>query len=135
MLYESFCGRCNKWYDYTSSVELREVTPLCETCGDTTVKGVRTAPAGFIKGGGAADFKPFMGADGTVVDSQIKLDEHMRKNNLVNLHDGFSEEKILSGDIKPKEDKVKRVREAKADIVEAVQKVNQGYKPEVRNED
>ena len=135
MLYESHCGRCNKDYDYTSSVALCEVTPFCEICGEKTTKCIRTPVAGFVKGGGAAGFTPFKGVDGTVLDTQTKVDEHMKKHNLVNLHDGYNEAKILAGDIKPKEDKKAKISEAKADVVEAVQKVNQGYKPEVQSED
>lgn len=130
MIYESHCHVCNIYYEYQASIDNHSDAPTCTVCGNKTKQCIRTAPVGFVKGGGAADFQPFKGVDGTVIDSQLKLDEHMRKHNLVNLHEGYSEDKILAGDLKPKVDKKKVGKEIKEDTVAALKKVEAGYVPE-----
>ena len=120
--YQAQCTACGLITAYTASVSTRTATPLCPSCKNTTQLGIFSAPLGYVKG----DFKPFVSpVDGSVINSQNKLKEHNVRNNVVSLNEGYSEEKVLKGDIAPKQEEVT----SKDEVVEALAKVKQGYKP------
>lgn len=129
-LYESRCHECDILYQYRKPIAECKDTPKCESCGGETHKVIETAPVGFVTG----KFEPFKSqVDGSVITCQADLREHNIRNNVANLHDGWSEEKILAGEIgeKPKPVDKKEIAE---DIQESIQMVTQGYKPKVAEE-
>lgn len=123
--YDARCYKCQYVIEYVRSMAECHDTPDCPRCGGGTEKVILTAPQGFVKG----SIEPFYSmVDGSLINSQHALSEHNKRNNVVNIHDGYSEERVLAGDyIKPPE------RNEKADIVgdlkEAIHKVEHGYKP------
>lgn len=44
--YESKCSVCDAIHTYKRSIRDRDDTPVC--CGETTVRGVFSAPSGFL---------------------------------------------------------------------------------------
>lgn len=87
-------------------------------------KVIFSAPKGFVSG----KFEPFIShVDGSLITSQRDMQEHNRRNGVVNLADGYDNEAVIKGDyLKPPEaDK----SDLKADIAEATAMVSQGYKP------
>lgn len=130
-VYEGRCRACETKVDYIRSVDQRKDTPPCPACGGVVVQAILTAPSSFVTG----KFDAFVShVDGSLIRSNRDLEEHNRRNNVVNLSDGFSEDKILSGDFGQKEEKLDP-KELKADIAEAIHKVNSGYKPVIGAQD
>lgn len=132
-IYEAHCLVCNQDYDYTATVKQCLDVPPCVVCGGAGVKVIRKAPRGFVTG----RFEPFVSTvDGSLISNQRQLREHNTRNGVVSLNDGYSEEKVLSGDMAPaKADKKKEMADLQKDIGESIQMVNAGYKPEIRCED
>lgn len=124
--YEAQCESCGQGVEYIRSIGNRNLLPTCPLCGGSTRRIIATAPQGYVTG----QFKPFKSTiDGSVITTYAQLREHNRRNDVINLNDMYSEEKILSGDlVKPpaKED-------PKKDVIEALKMVKEGYKP-VREE-
>lgn len=129
-LYQARCPQCGSYAEYRRSIDERMDTPVCD-CGSRMDKVIYTAPTGVVTG----KFEPFVSmVDGTLIRNNRELQEHNRRNNVVNLNDGFSEEKVRAGDLGQKPatlDKSERV----ADIQEAIHKVSNGYKPKVEVDD
>lgn len=125
-VYEAICRDCKITADYLRPVEKYMDTPPCVSCGEKMHKVILSAPKGFMRG----KFEPFMShVDGTVISSQASLEEHNKRNNVVSMADGYSDETIKKGEfLKPEE---KDINDLKADIAEATAMVNQGYKPQV----
>lgn len=127
MLYEAECGECGLQFDYTASVELCYTVPPCPRCAATARKVVRTAPLGVVTG----KFEPFRSmVDGSLIQSQRDLKEHNLRNGVVNLHDGYSEDKILRGEFNKPKDKKDTVQ----DVIQSIKAVESGYKPEVHTD-
>lgn len=90
-------------------------------------KAILTAPSGFVKG----EIQPFKSVvDGSVISTQRELNEHNIRNNVVCLSDGYSEEVIKSGNFgkKKSHDEAKNIKE---DMIQSIQKLNDGYKPKL----
>lgn len=66
--------------------------------------------------------------DGTVISSQKGLMEHNRRNNVVQLHEGY-DEKAVQGFTKKDWTPPSDTADLKADMAVAVEKLEQGYKP------
>jgi putative FmdB family regulatory protein len=131
--YESQCLACKHEYDYIATVKRCLEVPVCPVCGGDGVKVIRKAPRGFVTG----KFEPFVSTvDGTLIANQRQLREHNTRNGVVNLNDGYSEEKILAGDLAPpKANKQQEMADLQKDIGESIQMVNAGYRPEIRCDD
>lgn len=70
--------------------------------------------------------------DGTIISSHRELQEHNKRNNVVNLHDGYDEKALMNMTKKDHYaalDAERRVDLA-SDMREAVTKLEQGYKPQ-----
>jgi len=94
-------------------------------------KVILTAPKSFVKG----KFEPFISTvDGSLITTQRDMDEHNRRNGVVNMADGYDDETIKSGNFQKKEEKLSK-EELVADIAEATHMVQQGYRPEVMADD
>ena len=127
MKYEAECGSCGFPFDYASTVEDCMMVPPCPVCARPARKAIRTAPMGLVIG----KFEPFKSmVDGSLIQSQHDLKEHNRRNRVVNLNDGYSEERVVSGMLhqRPKDTAVQ-------DIIQSIQAVEGGYKPRVHTDD
>lgn len=126
--YDGICDDCGTKFDYLVTLEMCDWVPRCPICdSNATRKVFLSAPMGFVKG----KFEPFKSkVDGSIITCQRDLEEHNKKNNVVLLGDGYDNETILAGNFGKKEELTDRDR--KQDIVEAVQALNAGYKPDIR---
>jgi hypothetical protein len=103
-------------------------TPEC--CGEKTLKVITRAPMGVVRG----RFEPFKSpVDGSIISSIRDMAEHNKRNNVVSLADGYTDEVVRSGNFgeKPKADP----KDLKQDVVESFKMVSSGYTPERRSED
>jgi len=131
-VYTSYCEECSKAKDYHSSIAERLNTPPCAACGGETSLVILQAPMGFVRG----RFEPFRSnVDGTIIANHRDMDEHNRRNGVVCLADGYSDEKVRSGSFERKEETLD-VGELRDDLGAALLAVKDGYKPniEVHNE-
>lgn len=123
-VYEAICRDCEVAAEYIRTVDQCMDTPVCVSCGEKMHKVILSAPKGFVKG----KFEPFISTvDGTLISSQKDMDEHNRRNNVVNLADGYDNDTVIRGDYIKQEEK--DINDLKADIAEATAMVKQGYKP------
>jgi len=105
-------------------------TPDCPECGVRMLKKVFSAPKGYVRG----KFEPFKSnVDGTIIANHRDMQEHNRRNNVVCLADGYSDEKVRAGQITQPVKKEKS--DVAADLGQALIQVREGYKPKVQYED
>jgi putative FmdB family regulatory protein len=124
-IYEAVCKDCGVEAEYSRPVAECMNVPTCVSCGELMHKVIRTAAKGFVTG----KFDPFVSpVDGSLITSQREMQEHNRRNNVVNMADGYSDEAIKSGACAAPPPKVD-INDIKADIAEATQMVTNGYKP------
>jgi hypothetical protein len=75
--------------------------------------------------------------DGSLINSRRELAEHNRRNNVVNLHDGYDEAAVQAMTKKdyqkPLDDE--RGKDLHKDIEKAVAQCSDGYKPQTAHED
>jgi putative FmdB family regulatory protein len=130
-VYESECTQCGGTQDYLRSVAQCLDTPMCAVCGIRMEKRVFSAPLGYLKG----NFAPFKSTvDGSIISTHRDMVEHNKRNNVLCLADGYSDERVKSGQIARKPDKLD-VSDLQHDIAEATLMVNNGYRPEVHTDD
>ena len=68
--------------------------------------------------------------DGSIINNARELSEHNLRNSVVNIQEGFSEEKVLKGDFgAPKPEN--NVAEVADDVQRAIHDVTHGYKPTI----
>jgi putative FmdB family regulatory protein len=124
-IYEAVCKDCGVEAEYSRPVSECMNVPACVSCGELMHKVIRTAAKGFVTG----KFDPFISpVDGSLITSQREMQEHNRRNNVVNMADGYSDEAVKSGACATPPPKVD-INDIKADIAEATQMVANGYKP------
>lgn len=129
--YDAQCCECDAQFSYVASIADCLNVPNCELCNGVAKKMIFSAPKGFVKGKFEA-YKSIV--DGTIISTASDLAEHNRRNGVVNLNDGWSEEAIRSGNIGEK--KVENHKEDIAgDMAESIHKLNQGYRPTVGADD
>lgn len=124
--YAAKCDACGSSTEYTRPIKQRRDTPSCPMCGGKMSMFIAHAPYGFVTGQFNAFVSP---VDGSVIHNNRELKEHNTRNNVVNIQDGYSEERVISGDYlkRPELDKNERIE----DIKQAVRKLEQGYKPNI----
>ena len=128
-VYEAECQDCGRVYDYLRAISERNDVPDCPACGSSHVRRViMSAPHGFVTG----KFEAYRSqVDGTIIRTKRDLEEHNRRNGVVLLGDGYSEDAIKAGKVtppKPKPDK----KEIAKEVVESIKAVESGYKPNVQ---
>jgi len=75
--------------------------------------------------------------DGSIVSSRRELQEHNKRNNVVNTHDGYDEaaiKKWTQMDLFADKDK-ERKKDLKDDMQKAITKLEEGYVPRPASED
>ncbi len=131
--YSAQCSSCGDLKDYIQPISRHDVTPEC--CGAGMRKVITQAPLSYMKG----KFEAFRSTvDGSLITGDRSLREHNKRNNVVSLSDGYSDEKIRKGSFsRPKEPSAEqRAREVAQDLAESISMVANGYKPitEVHND-
>lgn len=123
--YDAQCNNCDTQFEYSCKIDNREDVPECPLCSHTARRIILQAPQGFIKGKFDAFVSP---VDGSLINSARELAEHNKRNSVVNIQEGYSEEKVLKGDFGQKKEENNVVEVAK-DVQEAIHDVTHGYKP------
>lgn len=129
--YDAQCCECDAQFIYVSTIADCLKVPNCGLCNGAAKKMIFSAPKGFIKGKFDA-FKSIV--DGTIINNAAELAEHNRRNGVMNLNDGWSEEAIRSGNIGEKKVEDQKPDVA-ADMAESIHMLNQGYKPTIGADD
>jgi DNA-binding NarL/FixJ family response regulator len=94
------------------------------------VKVILTAPKSFVKG----NFEAFRSSvDGSVLRTQRDVQEHNKRNNVVCLGDGYDDATVRSGSFNKGASATMTKQDRVEDIKEAIQKLEQGYKPTLEN--
>lgn len=125
--YDAQCCECDAQFIYLSSISNCLEVPNCGLCNGVARKVILSAPQGFVKGKFDA-YKSIV--DGTIISTASDLAEHNRRNGVMNLNDGWSEEAIRSGSIGEKKEENHK-QDIAADMAESVHDLNQGYRPTV----
>lgn len=128
MIYQAECLECGHGHEYSRSVANCMDVPVCPVCGHESKKVIRTAPTGFVSG----KFEQYRSqVDGTLIRTQKDLAEHNRRNGVVLLNEGYSEEAIRSGKLgQQKPPVVVKREEVIQDMQEAIHDLENGYKPQ-----
>jgi len=131
-IYTSECPECGlRFNEYRSVAEYR-ATPKCEACHGPTFNVMLEAPQAFVKG----KFEPFISSvDRTLISTQNDLNEHNKRNNVVNVHDGYSERELFDKMSAPRDTPKVDKKEVAADIAESIKQVQAGYKPTIEAQD
>lgn len=132
-IYEARCPACDSFSEYVRPVAQCMDTPMCG-CGTRMAKVVFSVPMGYIKG----RFDPFRSTvDGTIIANHRDMEEHNKRNGVVCMADGYSDETVrkgLCGRTAPSTS-VTDKNELRNDLAEAALMVREGYKPRVEVHD
>lgn len=132
--YQAQCVACDNQFEYLSTMDKCLDVPECPLCGGQSRKVILSAPVGFVTG----KFEAFRSmVDGSLIRNNRELAEHNKRNNVYNLNDAYSEEKVVSGDFGQKGPVKVDKKELANDIVDSVRRLEHGYKPtlEVQEDD
>lgn len=135
MIYPYKCERCGLQLDRICALKEYEMQPvlLCTYCQEP-MKRVLTAPTTLMH---TAPFEAFKSpVDGSIINSRRELAEHNKRNSVVNLHDGYDEKGVQNftkTDWQKPLDEERR-KDLKDDMLKAINKCEEGYKPEVPSE-
>lgn len=121
------CIFCQK----VSTVEESDID--CPQCGNTNkLTPFVTAPKGFMRG----KFEPFRSTvDGTIIDGHRSMQEHNKRNGVVCVADGYSNDSVLKGNFNNNQPEKVNAKDLANDIGESIMKLKNGYRPEVQYED
>jgi putative FmdB family regulatory protein len=129
--YDALCNECEAQFEFVASVAAYREVPPCPLCNGTARRIITQAPQGFVKGKFEAFKSPI---DGSVIATASDLQEHNKRNNVVNIHDGYDEAKVLKGDFgAPEPDN--NAEEVARDVQEAIHDVTHGYVPTIGVQD
>lgn len=132
MKYDAICMTCAHQYDYIRPIADRNDVPPCPECASTDVrKIIVNAPQGCITG----KFEAFKSqVDGTIIRNSRELEEHNRRNKVVLLGEGYSNQDILEGRIGQQAPSAPDKKDIAKDIVESIRRCEAGYKPVIQSE-
>jgi hypothetical protein len=89
-------------------------------------KVIFSVPRGYVRG----KFEAFKSSvDGTIIANHRDMTEHNRRNGVVCVADGYSDEKVRSGSFAKKAVKTDKA-DINRDLAEAAVMVRDGYKPQ-----
>lgn len=136
MIYPYKCSKCGREHERICSLAeyCNHEDIFCSVCG-TIMDRILTAPRVLLH---TKPFEPFQSpVDGSIVSSRRELQEHNKRNNVVNTHDGYDEQTILNWTQKDYQKPLDEERRAdlKEDMEKAVQKLEEGYTPHPPSED
>lgn len=132
-VYEGCCGTTSTERRCRLAQYLEDPSFKCPICGRDLKQWV-TAPRIMT---GAKEFQAFKSpVDGSIITSEASLREHNKRNNVVNIHDGYSEKTVMEmtkRDYQKPLDEERR-KDLGTDMAQAVQKLQEGYKPQIAPE-
>lgn len=126
--YEACC-LTPKGTDRYCSLATYEANPKhhCEACG-RELKQLITRPHVFAK-----SFDAFKSpVDGSIISTHRELAEHNKRNNVVNIHDGYDEAGVQS---MTKRDHTVAPEGIQEDMQQAIKMLEQGYSPTPQTEE
>lgn len=127
-LYEAVCSNCEAGYDYIAPVAKYQQVPECPLCGGKGHKVICSAPMSFVKG----RFEPFKSnVDGSLISSQKDLEEHNKRNNVVQLAEGYDTKDIADLPMRLQHKGTDK-KEVAEDVAQATHAVANGYRPIVK---
>lgn len=106
----------------------------CPECG-AQLRRVLTAPRVLMN---TKPFEAFKSpVDGSIITGEASLREHNKRNNVVQLHEGYDEKGVqnLTKRDYQKEQDAETQKDLREDMKAAIQKLDQGYTPIVAHED
>ena len=125
-VYQGCCGRLAYHRKCSLAEYEHDPTFRCPNC-ETFLPQMLTAASVMVK-----NMQPFRSpVDGSIISNKRELAEHNRRNNVVNLHDGY-DEKAVKGFTETdwnKSSEKERTKDLSADMEQAVEKLQSGYKP------
>lgn len=133
-LYEGCCSsaghvRTCRLADYEA-----DPTYKCPEC-DRQLKQVITAPRYLNR---TSEFQSFKSpVDGSIVTSETSLREHNARNGVVNIHEGYDDKAVkdfVNKDFQKPLDR-ERSKDLRRDAEIALNRVSDGYKPQVAQEE
>ena len=129
---------CSHEWEYVAPMAACYTVPNCPICSKPGIKEIRSAPKGFVMG----KFEQFVSpVDGSVIRTQHDLQEHNARNGVMNIHDGYDEKTVLSGNAGKKssielaKEEKERKEELAKDIHTSFKKVEAGYKPQLETQE
>jgi len=125
--YDAQCNQCEAQFEFIASVAAYRDVPPCPLCNSTARRVMLSAPRGFVKGKFDAFVSP---VDFSVISTERDLAEHNKRNGVVNIQEGYSEEKVLKGDFGQKKEE-NNVKEVADDVQQAIHDVTHGYVPTI----
>jgi putative FmdB family regulatory protein len=129
--YDAQCKNCDTQFEFTARMEFYNDPPECPLCAGPTRRIILAAPQGFVKGKFDAYVSP---VDLSIISTEKDLQEHNKRNGVVQIQEGYSEAQVLKGDFgRPKEEN--NVKEVASDVQEAIHDVTHGYKPIIGAQD
>lgn len=131
--YEGCCTK--KVHERVCRLAQYEADPTfrCPDCGRLLVRKL-TAPSVLANTRAFEAFKSTV--DGSIITCQRELREHNKRNNVVNLHDGYDSkavENFTKRDYQKPLDEERR-KDLNKDMELAVQKLQEGYTPQPAHE-
>ena len=130
-VYEAACTGCKVRYDYLAPVAKYKEVPACPVCGSVGEKVIMSAPTSFMKD----RFQPFTSnVDGSLIRNRKDLEEHNKRNNVVQLAEGY-DTKDIADLPKRLQHKGPDKKEVAKDVAEATHAVANGYRPIVQVQD
>lgn len=126
-VYEGCCGNTSHERRCRLAEYTNDPTFSCPRCGRLLKQWI-TAPRLV----GTKSFEPFKSTvDGSIIRSRRELEEHNRRNKVMNIHDGYSEKEFfnkINEDLYADKNK-ELTKDVLGDVKESIQKLNEGYKP------
>lgn len=130
MIYPYKCDRCGSKIDRVCSLREYEANPvhLCFTCQEP-MRRIICAPTALVN---TRVFEAFKSpVDGSIITNSAELREHNKRNNVVQLHEGYDEkgvQNLTKIDYQAAKD-AETAKDLRDDMQKAVTKLEQGYKP------
>jgi predicted nucleic acid-binding Zn ribbon protein len=135
MIYGYVCDECGRSCERHCSLAVYEADPhvFCPDC-EVHMRQILYSVRGIVKHGFDTFRSP---VDGTLISSARDLAEHNKRNNVVNIHDGY-DEKAVSDMIKKDYQAPldgERKKDLRQDLEKSIAQCVDGYKPTVARED
>jgi predicted nucleic acid-binding Zn ribbon protein len=136
MIYAYCCDHCDREVERICPLAVYEANSAydCPYCGGPT-RQIICAPVVLAKSG---EFQAFHSSvDGSLISSRRDLAEHNKRNNVVNLHDGYDEagvQNMTKKDYQKPLDE-ERAKDLNKDIEKAIAQCTDGYKPQIAREE
>lgn len=129
MIYPYECRNCNRFFERVCRLAEYEADPDadCPDCGQIATQII--TPPRILS---TRQFEAFVSpVDGSTITNHRELAEHNKRNNVVNLHDGYDEAAVQSFTKRQLNAEIEKERQKdlNKDMEIAIQKLQDGYTP------